>query len=260
MTYSLLLFWLVAVFCVLLASAEKSGFGSGIGGLATPLLTLATNDPVAAVGILLPILIATDWIAMYVWWGKGSWRNYWLIAPGAALGIALASLALWFLLAWHGDPALYRLVFKQVIGWMALLFVVYRLAQGWLAAHAGRFHPQPWHGWLAGLFAGIASTFAHAGGPPVVIFLLPQHLGRQLFVGTTVALFATINLLKLGPYYLLGLIHPGNLKISLMLMPLIPLGVLFGTWANRHIHEELFLKVTYVGLTVIGLGYVGGYL
>lgn len=51
--------------------------------------------------------------------------------------------------------------------------------------------------WFA--FSGLTSTIAHAGGPPLSVYLLPQQLEKAVLVGTTVIFFAVINAVKLVP-------------------------------------------------------------
>jgi len=51
-----------------------------------------------------------------------------------------------------------------------------------------------------GSVGGFTSTLAHAGGPPVSVYLLPQKLPPVLFVGTTVIVFTMFNYVKLIPY------------------------------------------------------------
>ena len=104
-----------------------------------------------------------------------------------------------------------------------------------------------------GLVAGFTSTLAHAGGPPTVIFLLPQRLPRDLFVGTTVVFFAAVNLIKLAPYASLGLLRIGNLETTLLLAPLTYVGVRVGIYLNAHFTEVWFNRLVYSILLLTGV-------
>ena len=77
-------------------------------------------------------------------------------------------------------------------------------------------------------FSGLTSTIAHAGGPPLIVYLLPQQLDKAVLVGTTVIFFAVINVVKLVPYAWLGLFDARNLATSLVLAPLAPVGIGLG--------------------------------
>ena len=58
---------------------------------------------------------------------------------------------------------------------------------------------------LVGAAAATSSTLAHAAGPIIALYLLPQRLDRQLFVGTCAIYFFILNTAKLPPYYFSGM-------------------------------------------------------
>jgi uncharacterized membrane protein YfcA len=47
-----------------------------------------------------------------------------------------------------------------------------------------------------GFFAGLTSTFAHGAGPVVTMFLLPQKMSKEIYMGTTIFIFSFINALS----------------------------------------------------------------
>ena len=106
--------------------------------------------------------------------------------------------------------------------------------------------------------AGFTSTLAHAGGPPATIYLLPQQLPRNIFVGTSVIFFFILNLVKLVPYGMLGLLRVGNISTILILAPLTFLGVQLGVWLNRRFSDKYFTYVIYVLLLLTGIELVTG--
>ncbi|MCH8197312.1 MAG: sulfite exporter TauE/SafE family protein, partial [Proteobacteria bacterium] len=101
--------------------------------------------------------------------------------------------------------------------------------------------------------SGFTSFLAHAGGPPVNVYLLPQRMDMTLFVGTKVVFFIIVNFVKLIPYAWLGQLHAGNLATSLVLIPLAPVGVGLGLWLHRRIDNELFYRICYVILFLVGI-------
>ena len=105
--------------------------------------------------------------------------------------------------------------------------------------------------WAA--LSGFTSFVAHAGGPPLSVYLLPQNMDKTRFVGTTVIYFAFVNYLKLVPYSFLGQFSGENLLTSLILSPLAPLGMWLGIWLHRRIDEQLFYQTVYLMLAVVGL-------
>lgn len=104
-----------------------------------------------------------------------------------------------------------------------------------------------------GTIAGYTSYIAHAGGPPVSIYLLPQQLPKVTLVGTTVLFFTIINYIKLIPYAWLGQLNTDTLMTSLLLMPLAPIGVKLGVYLLHKVSEKWFYWTCYGFLFIAGL-------
>ena len=107
----LLLFALPAVF---LTGLSKGGFGGALGGIAVPLLALATS-PMQAAAVMLPILCLADVVGLKAYWGKWDVANLKVMMPGALIGIGLGSLSFGLL-----DERLIALM----IGVIAITFVL----------------------------------------------------------------------------------------------------------------------------------------
>jgi len=219
---------------------SKGGFGSGVGILATPLVALTVPTPQAA-AILLPILLVMDVTGLAAYRGVFSRENLKLILAGGISGVALGAFTFRFF-----DEALIRVV----MGTIALSFVAHRLYGPPRAAPAVRSTPK---GLFWSALAGLTSTIAHAGGPPLNIYLLPQQLEKRVFVGTTVIFFAIINAVKVIPYFWLGLFDARNLLTSLALAPLAPVGIFAGLWLVRRIPQKTFYRICYAMLFVVGV-------
>ena len=248
-------FWFVAVAAVLLLGISKAGFGGGVGVVGTPLLSLTI--PVGeAVALLLPLLMLCDLFSVWHYRTTFHRRSAALLLPGAALGIAAGTAFFGFFL----DN---QTILRLGVGVLALAFVAFqmvrRLAAGALAAGApAARHPPAAEGVAMGVLAGFTSTLAHAGGPPVSVYLLPQRLPRQLYVGTTVIVFAAVNCMKLPPYLWPGLYHVGQFAAVAVLAPLTFVGGRLGIYLNRHFDEEWFNRVVYGILFVTGAKLVAG--
>jgi uncharacterized membrane protein YfcA len=239
------LFYFLAVPVVLWVGVSKGGFGGGAGMVAVPLLSLSVPLPQAA-AILLPILCAMDLFAVAAYRGQYSAANVRRLLPAALVGIGLGGLAFGTL-----DDRWLRVV----VGAIAVAFVA-RWALGLFRRRGGPAdarRPGALSGAFWGSVAGFTSTLAHAGGPPVSVYLLPQRLPPTLFVGTTVIVFTVINYAKLVPYAWLGQLRSENLLTSLVLLPLAPLGIRLGRWLHDRVDDVLFYRITYALLLVTGL-------
>lgn len=237
--------WIVAGLAVLLTGISKAGTGSALGGMAVPFMTLWL-PPSQAAAVMLPILILMDLVGLRAYRGHWSKEELKVLLPGALAGIGVGSLAF---------GALPEAAVKATVGLIAVVFTAQRLAGYWRPA-AEAPAPRPGarlRGALWGGLSGVTSTLAHAGGPPLLVYLLGRNLSRQTFVATTVIYFAVINAAKVPAYLALGLFTRDSLGISLALAPLVPLGVWLGLRFLQRIPERPFFLITTLLLGVSGL-------
>lgn len=227
----------------LLIGITKAGFGGGTGVLVTPLMVLILPAK-EAVGLMLPLLSATDVVSLAYYWGKWDRRNVLMLLPGAVVGILLGSV----LLGLISD-----VVLKKTIGVVACVFVLVSVYRERIVRSDRGFRPGYGHGVLAGTVTGLVSTLAHVGGVVTSMYLLPQRLTNRAFVGTTTAVYFLINLIKFVPYVALGLVDEGVLRQDLILMPGIVVGVLMGIWANRHLSRRVFSWIVLVLVLATGV-------
>ena len=94
---------------------------------------------------------------------------------------------------------------------------------------------------------------AHAGGPPFQIYVIPQRLPRDLFVGTGVMFFALVNVIKVPPYLALGQFTAENLLTSAALFPLAAASTWAGVLLVRRVSGERFYNIVYALLLLLGL-------
>jgi hypothetical protein len=139
------------------------------------------------------------------------------------------------------------------IGLIAVGFCLWR----WLPKRAVTRTPPPAAGLFWGAIGGFTSTLAHAGAPPVNIYLLARRPEPAAFVATMVFLFAALNLAKLPPYALLGLFTPANLLASAALAPVAVVGMGVGIALLRRLDATLFYRVIYASVFITGLKLIG---
>lgn len=237
------LFYCLAVPVVILVGMSKGGFGGGFGTLAVPLLALMI-DPRLAAAILLPILCSMD--AVSLWSFRGTWDklNLKILLPGALLGTVAGALTFEMTnVDW----------IRLIIGLLAIYFVAHYLWGKRFLEQLQVRPPNKIAGSFWGAIAGYVSYIAHAGGPPVAIYLLPQHLSKSALAGTTILFFAIINFIKLIPYVWLGQINSESFYTSLVLLPLAPLGVMLGVYLHHRVSDQVFYWVSYGFLLLAGI-------
>jgi uncharacterized membrane protein YfcA len=234
-------FYAVAVPAILLTGLAKGGFLGGLGGLAVPIMSLVIS-PVQAAGIMLPILIAMDWIGLWAYRRDWDGRNLAILLPAALLGVAVG-----YAMAARVTDAHVRLI----VGIVALVFSL----DYWLPLRpkAGPRRPSLARGSLWGAIAGFTSFVSHTGGPPLSVYLLPQRLPNATYAATAVAFFTVVNLVKVPAYVSLGQLGSGNLMIAATLMPLAVLAILAGVRLTRVVPQEPFYGIAYACLLPVAL-------
>ncbi|WP_116365123.1 sulfite exporter TauE/SafE family protein [Parahaliea mediterranea] len=233
------LFYLVSIPAVLLYGIAKGGFGGAIAMVSVPLMALVMS-PTQAAAILLPILVVMDAVVVKSYWGQYDGRALRLLLPGALVGVAVG----YFTADSFSDAWM-----RVLIGVVALVFGAHFLLSG--AARKARPHKAA-SAACFGSLAGFTSFSIHAGGPPLTMYLLPRGLPPLLFAGTAGLFFAAVNAVKLIPYYLLGQFSGENLLYSLVLVPLAPLGVLFGRYLVERTEPRLYYGIISVFLALVG--------
>lgn len=237
------LFYAAAVPAVLLFGISKGGFGGGLGTLAVPLMAL-TISPVQAAGILLPLLCLMDIVTLWKFRNKWVWAELRVLLPASLVGIGVGTFLFEYM-----SPGVIRLI----IGAVAISFTLHY----WMSTRGSSLRQLAHFPRLAGLLGGSAAGFtsfvAHAGGPPISMYLLRRPLNRTDFVATAALFFAVVNYVKLVPYAWLGQLDASNLTTSLVLSPLAPAGVLIGVYLHKRVTDRFFFAFVYVLLFLVGL-------
>lgn len=233
-------FYAAAVPAVLLMGLSKSGFASGFGALATPLMALSIPVPQAA-AIMLPLLLVMDGAGLQRLWRERDPALLRLLLPAGLIGTVVGALLFG--------------VFAQntvsgVVGALTLMFLAQRLL---FPPRAGAAAPPRALGFGLGIVSGFTSFVAHAGSPPISAYVLSLRLPPIRYAATMSVFFAAVNLAKWLPYAWLGLIDLRNMATALVLMPLAPLGVWLGVRMTRHIDPTWFYRLAYGGMFLTGV-------
>jgi uncharacterized protein len=242
MDTSLLAFFFVTGLVAFFVGLSKGGLGGTLGSLATPMMALVMPAD-QVIGLILPVLMLADLFAVLLHWGRWNTRFIILLLPGAIAGVTIGTLFI------TNAPTAYLRVGMGII---IIIFTLYRLLEAYIRRPVA-YVSKNWHGAAAGVIAGIGSSLAHIGGPPVSIYLLMQNITPQVFIGTSAIFFLILNWIKV-PYYMYADLFNIPLLVSVLwLMPLVPLGTWVGRWAADRINHRTFEKVILVLLAITGL-------
>lgn len=208
---------------------------SGVPGLVTVLTPFVAMAMPArqATGILLPLLILADLLAVAHWRRRAVWTHLLKILPWALAGTAGG----FFLLRAIDD-----VTFKPILGAIIILITIVGILRK-------RFNAtiKPGNKVLAavvGVLAGLFSMLANAAAPLIAMYLLSLDLDKEDFVGTNAWFFFIVNIAKL-PFSLgLGIITPGYLALDAAMIPLVLAGGALGVALVKRIPQRTFSAIT----------------
>jgi hypothetical protein len=198
-------------------------------GIVIPTLAAMVMPARASTGLILPVLIEGDCVAVAYWRRKSAWASLFRILPWAAVGIVGG----YFLMGALSDT-----VFKPLLGAMILAIVALdllrRVVKIELRAESRVLAA------ICGILAGAFTMMANAAGPVMTVYLLSMDLPKEEFVGTSAWFYFLVNLFKLPFSIALGFVTWSSLKIDLALIPVVLVGSAAGVWAVKHLPQRAF--------------------
>ena len=228
---------LVLALAGLLIGIMKAGFGGGVGVVVTPLLALVIPAKLA-LGVMLPLSLAADLIAIRYYWKYRVSRVVGSLIPGMAVGVLVG----WILL-----DAIPDIWFRRVLGGLACVF-------GLLQALKDRLPRVPSVSAVAAAVAlGVVSVLTHSGGIIMMLYLIPRGLSGRAFVATAVLVGLVLNSMKSLAYAHLGLLGPEVWRMDLFMLPTLAMGVGLGILMNRGLPVVWFNRAILALVLVIGV-------
>lgn len=233
--------WAIAIAAALLVGVSKTGI-AGLGMLFVVMFTYVLPAK-QATGVVLPLLICGDIVAVASYRRHAAWTHLWRLFPWTAAGVIVG----YFALGRIDDRQAKMLIGVIVLGLLALHFWRRRRAADEAPERAGWFAP------AVGVLAGFTTLVANAAGPLMAIYLLAMRLPKMEFVGTGAVFFLLLNLFKVPFMVNLGLINGGSVTLNLVLAPAVLLGAWIGRKILGRIDQKLFETLALVLSAVAGL-------
>lgn len=237
----------VAVVALLLTSVSKGGFGGGAGVLSVPLMLQVAPDSKFVLGMWLPVLIVCDICTIRHYPKEWNPKAFFQLTPGMLLGIAITTFALSAAVSAQELKALDTFL-KLSVAVISIVFLILQL-RGQKASDT------PWvPTWTValpvGLTAGITTMIAHAAGPIITMFLLPQKMDQRVYMGTCGRFFFIFNSLKVPFTIAAGAMTLMTMRYGAWLLLLSPLGVWLGAWLNKRLSAKWFVRVVQISLVI----------
>ncbi|MFI6851158.1 sulfite exporter TauE/SafE family protein [Streptomyces sp. NPDC050416] len=237
-------------FAALACAALLVGFSkTAVSGANTVSLAIfaAVLPARASTGVLLPILIAGDLLAVATYRRHAHWPTLWRLFPAVAAGVVVGTV----FLMW-ADDAIVRTSIGAILLLMAGVTVWRRRTADAeqepesVTTPAGRIKARSY-----GVLGGFTTMVANAGGPVMSMYLLSAGFRKLGFLGTSAFFFLIVNVSKLPFSAGLGLIDGRSLLLDLALVVFVVPGAFFGKWAVNKINQRLFEQLV-IAATVVG--------
>ncbi|MER5748365.1 sulfite exporter TauE/SafE family protein [Streptomyces sp. NPDC002088] len=201
----------------------------------------------ASTGVLLPVLIAGDVLAVLTYRRHAHWPTLWRLFPAVAAGVVAGTL----FLMWADDGAV-RTSIGAILLLMAAVTVWRRRradaaeAPDSVTGRAGRVKARSY-----GVLGGFTTMVANAGGPVMSMYLLSAGFRKLGFLGTSAFFFLIVNTSKVPFSVGLGLIDGRSLLLDAALAVFVVPGAFLGKWAVNRINQRLFERLV-IAATVVG--------
>lgn len=214
-------------------------------------------------GVLLPILIVGDLLAVRVYRRHAHWPTLLRLFPAVAVGVVAGAL---FLL-WADDAAVRTSIGAILLFMTGVTLWRRRIAEkttgtgeqetgteagtGPAAADeaatgAGRTAARGY-----GVLGGFTTMVANAGGPVMSLYLLSAGFRKLGFLGTSAWFFLILNVSKVPFSVGLGLIDARSLLLDACLLLFVLPGAYLGRVCVDRINQKVFDRIV-IGATVIG--------
>ncbi len=232
----LLLFLLVAM----VIGMSKAGL-SGFGLVAVPVMALVFGARVST-GVVLPMLIAADVMAVIYYRRNAVWIYILRILPWAAAGVLIALVT-----GKMVNNNQFRLVMMTVVWIMLILMILndIRSKKGSSIPENRLFAS------LMGLAGGFSTMIGNAAGPVFTLYFLAMRLPKKEFIGTGAWLYLIINLAKFPLQAFVWKNISGNLlMLDLIAVPFIALGIVAGIQIVKLFPENVY-RYFVIGTTLV---------
>lgn len=231
--------WALTLLAVAIVGISKAGI-KGISIIVVALFAIAFETK-ASTGILLPILIVGDIVAVIYYRRHVRWRYLLQLLPWMMLGVVLGT--------WVGKD-IPEAFFKRGMAVIILLSVA--MMYWWDKRESKTVPDYWWFGGIMGLTAGFTTMIGNLAGAFANIFFLAMRMPKNDFIGTAAWLFFIVNIFKI-PFHIFvwKTITPETLALNLRLAPAVFIGFIVGIRIVKLIKEQQYRQLI-LALTAIG--------
>lgn len=225
-TGSLILFF----FSALIIGMSKAGL-SGFGLVSVPLMALIFGAK-ESTGVILPMLIAADIIAVIYYRSHAVWRYIFLVLPWTVAGIIIALVTGRMI-----NDEQFRLLLISVVWIMLILMILNDIRK----KEENEIPDNHWFAALMGFAGGFSTMIGNAAGPVFILYFLAMRLPKKEFIGTSAWLYFIMNTGKLPLQIIVWKnITMSTLIPSLIGIPVVAAGLFIGIRIVRQFPEKAY--------------------
>lgn len=221
--------WMLVVFCGILIGMSKTGL-SGAGLFVVPVYAAIFGGK-PSVGLVLPMLVLADLIAVKYYHRHAEWKFVIKLLPWAFAGIFIALITGQLI----NDEQFRKLIAIVVLSGIGLMVFQDLRKQ--------KIQPPDywWFAALLGLAGGFSTMIGNAAGPILSLYLLSMRLPKNIYIGTGAWFFLIVNVSKLPLH--IGIwktISCESLKFDAFMIPAIIIGTIAGIYLVKIIPEKYY--------------------
>lgn len=209
----------IVILCAIFIGVSKTGLPT-LGVLVVA--TMATIFPAReSIGIVLPMLITADIIAVTYYRKSVNWKTLFSLIPWVLGGIIAGYILLYTIVASRPIEIILGVI---IISLVAIQLVRFR----WGADLLNAMPQSKVFVGVMGTLAGFTTMVGNAAGPIMAVFLIAIALPKREFIGTGAWFFLSVNLIKVPMYGHLGLITGETILFNAWLVLPILMGTFLG--------------------------------
>lgn len=233
------LHWVAISFAVFLLGISKSGI-KGVSILIVVILAFVFGEK-ASTGILLPMLIFADILAVIYYNRHADWAIIKKLIPWMIVGVLVG--------VWVGND-ISEIIFKRL---MAVIIIVSVIIMFYLEKRKSDAIPKnQLFSTGMGFLTGFTTMIGNLAGPISNIYFLTMRFPKNEFIGTAAWLFFIINIFKL-PFHIFiwKTVTKETLVLNSVLIPAAFIGFFLGAYIVKLIsnvnYRRFILIVTAIG-------------
>ena len=223
-------YFLLFLLCALVLGMSKAGL-SGISLSIIPVMALIFGAKVST-GVLLPMLIIADIMAVIYYRKNAVWKHILRILPWVAVGIVIALITGNLI-----SDSQFRIVMLTVVWLMLLLMVLNDLRKN----NGQKIPENHLFASLMGLTGGFSTMIGNSAGPVFTLYFLAMKLPKKEFIGTGAWLYLIMNTGKLPlQLFVWKTITINSFILNLISIPIIALGIIIGIYIVKLFPEKVY--------------------